>query len=156
MGQTPELRRHAGKERFSLITALTVSPLQKRYGMHFLAQYESFDTQTCKLFVEVLQERLRTPLLVLWDNLRAHHAAEKDFKATDRRPERIDFAYFPAYSPWLDPVEYFFAHLKTHQLAQFCPSSLHELCSVASKKLVQLRQQTHLIKACFEHASLVP
>lgn len=152
-GQTPELRRHAGREHTSFLTALTVTP-NRHYGMHFLGQREAFTALTCRAVVEELQRRLRRPLLVLWDNLRAHHAAERAFKATAPRPDRIDFAYFPPYSPWLDPAEFLFANIKSRRLAQFCPKSHDELDVVASRHFAQARRDPSLIRACFQHAQL--
>lgn len=104
--------------------------------------------------MEVLQQRSGTPILVLWDNLRAHHAAEKAYKATAKHPDRIEFAYFPPYTPWLDPVESVFCRIKTHDMAQFCPHSHQELDAVSSHCFAAIRSDKIFLKSCFRHAGL--
>ena len=47
----------------------------------------------------------------------------------------VQMAFLPPYSPDLNPVEYLWAWLKRHALANFCPANLDELNVTARNKL---------------------
>jgi hypothetical protein len=47
----------------------------------------------------------------------------------------IQVAYLPPYAPDLNPVEYLWAWLKRHAMANYCPDNLNELQTTARNKL---------------------
>jgi transposase len=55
----------------------------------------------------------------------------------------------PPYAPDLNPVEYLWAWLKRHALANYCPNDLGELQSTARKKLKSAQ------KRAFHHRRLL-
>jgi transposase len=63
-------------------------------------------------------------------------------------------ALLPAYSPDLNPVEYLWAWLKSHALANFCPRSLAELKTTARNKLRNGQHRQSIITACWKQAEL--
>ena len=60
----------------------------------------------------------------------------------------------PPYSPDLNPVEYLWAWLKRHALANFCPHSLTELKTTARNRLRSAQQCANIIAACWKQAEL--
>ena len=60
----------------------------------------------------------------------------------------------PSYSPDLNPVEYLWAWLKRHALANFCPRSLAELKTTARNKLRSGQHRQAIITACWKQAEL--
>ena len=63
-------------------------------------------------------------------------------------------AFLPPYSPDLNPVEYLWAWLKRHALANFCPPNLGELNVAARAKLRSAQRRPFIIAACWVQAGL--
>jgi transposase len=63
-------------------------------------------------------------------------------------------ALLPPYSPDLDPVEFLWAWLKRHALANFCPADLDELTCTARTKLKSAQNRPSIIAACRVQAQL--
>ena len=60
----------------------------------------------------------------------------------------------PPYAPELNPVEYLWAWLKRHALANFCPANMNVLHRTARNKLRSAQRRTTIIVACWKQASL--
>ena len=60
----------------------------------------------------------------------------------------------PAYAPELNPVEYLWAWLKRHALANYCPETLPELHHGARSKLKSAQRRSSIIAACWSQADL--
>ncbi len=77
-------------------------------------------------FLKALKAHLKRPLLIIWDGLKAHRSRlVRDY--LDSLADHIQIAYLPPYAPDLNPVEYLWAWLKRHALANYCPNDLAEL-----------------------------
>lgn len=77
-------------------------------------------------FLKALKAHLKKPLLVILDGLRAHKS-KMVREYLDSTNGHIQVAFLPPYAPDLNPVEYLWAWLKRHALANFCPNNLDEL-----------------------------
>ena len=66
----------------------------------------------------------------------------------------IQMAFLPPYSPDLNPVEFLWAWLKRHALANFCPASLGALNTTARAKLKSAQRRPSIIAACWVQAGL--
>jgi len=58
------------------------------------------------------------------------------------------------YAPDLNPVEYLWAWLKRHALANFCPHSLAELKTTARNELLSGQHRQSIITACGKQVEL--
>jgi transposase len=66
----------------------------------------------------------------------------------------VQMAFLPPYSPDLNPVEFLWAWLKRHALANFCPANLHELNTTGRRKLRSAQRRPSIIAACWAQAEL--
>lgn len=104
-------------------------------------------------FLKALVAQIEHRLLIIWDGLRAHRSRlVRDYLDTLDGHVAIDF--LPPYAPELNPVEYLWAWLKRHALANYCPASLTELRRTARGKLRSAQKRTTLIAAFWKQAEL--
>ncbi|MFN5079924.1 MAG: IS630 family transposase, partial [Burkholderiales bacterium] len=54
----------------------------------------------------------------------------------------------------LNPVEYLWAWLKRHALANYCPNHLGELHATARNKLKSAQKRPSIIASCWQQATL--
>ena len=98
-------------------------------------------------FLKALKAHLKQPLLVLWDGLTARCSRlVRDHLAC--LAGHIQIAFLAPYAPDLNPVEYLWAWLKRHALANFRPSDLDELHTTARNQLRGAQRQPSIIAAC--------
>jgi transposase len=150
-GLTPELVACARHDRWSVITALTVSPERKHIGLYFQGFRHNICGNDCELFVWALHQQLRRPLLVVWDGLSAHKTAANSLASPDAK---IVFERFPPYSPQLNPVEFVWAHTKHGRLANVCPMDWLELGVHVATTLHETRRHQRLLRSFFTSAGL--
>jgi transposase len=62
--------------------------------------------------------------------------------------------FLPPYAPELNPVEYLWAWLKRHALANFCPDTLDELKQAARANLKSGQRRRAIIASCWAQAEL--
>jgi transposase len=96
---------------------------------------------------------LKQLLLIIWDGLKAHRSKlVRDY--LDPTDGAVQMAFLPPYSPDLNPVEFLWAWLKRHALANFCPANLDELNVTARNKLKSAHHRPSIIAACWVQAGL--
>ncbi len=146
-GQTPIIQFHFNWNHVLVIAGLTRS--QCLFRLH----EGSIKKEEIVKFLKALKDHLKRPLLIVWDGLRAHHS--RLVRAyLDTLGDHIQLAYLPPYSPDLNPVEYLWAWLKRHALANYCPNNLTELHATARNKLKSAQQRPSIIAACWMQATL--
>jgi transposase len=62
----------------------------------------------------------------------------------------------PAYAPELNPVEYMWGHLKTHEIANLIATKAWELSHEATAALRRTRRRRSIVAACNVQAELWP
>ena len=146
-GHTPVIQFHFNWNHVSAIAGVT-----RTNGLFRLYQ-GSIKKEELVEFLKALKAHLRQPLLVIWDGARTHHShVVRDYLDTLRGP--IQIAFLPPYAPDLNPVEYLWAWLKRHALANYCPDNLGELKATARNKLKSAQQRPSIIAACWVQAKL--
>lgn len=93
-------------------------------------------------FLKALKAQLKQPLLIVLDGLRAHKS-KLVREYLDSTNGHIQIAFLPPHAPGLNPVEYLWAWLKRHALANFCPNDLGELQTTARNKLKSAPPRHH-------------
>jgi transposase len=103
--------------------------------------------------ISAINKQIGRKLLIIWDGLKAHRSRlVRDY--VDSLDGRIELAFLPPYAPNLNPVEYLWAWLKRHALANYCPNSIDALATTARGKLKSAQRRTTLIAACWKQADL--
>ena len=103
--------------------------------------------------LKALKDHLKQPLLIIWDGTRRHRSRiVRDY--LDTLDWHIQLAFLPPYAPDLNPMEYLWAWLKRHALANGCPDNLAQLKMAARNNLKSAQQRPAIIAACWQQATL--
>jgi transposase len=146
-GQTPVIQFHFNWKQLSIVAGMT------RLNCLFRFHEGSIKKEEIVEFLKALKAHLKQPLLIIWDGLKAHRSAlVRDY--LDSTHGHLQIAFLPPYAPDLNPVEYLWAWLKRHALANFCPDSLAELRFTARNKLKSAQHRPGIIAACWKQADL--
>lgn len=146
-GQTPTIQFHFNWTHVSVIAGLTPSNCLFRLHEGSIKKEELVE------FLKALKAHLKRPLLVIWDGAKTHrsHVVRNYLDSLDGH---IQIAFLPPYAPDLNPVEYLWAWLKRHALANYCPDNLSELQMTARNKLKSAQKRPSIIAACWAQADL--
>lgn len=146
-GQTPIIQFHFNWNHVSVIAGLS------RTNYLFRLVEGSVKKEQVVEFLKALKAHLKRPLLVIWDGARPHRA-KLVRQYLDSINGHIQMAFLPPYCPDLNPVEYLWAWLKRHALANFCPNNLDDLHITARNKLKSAQRRPSIIAACWTQATL--
>jgi transposase len=146
-GQTPVIQFHFNWKHLSVIAGLT------RTNYLFRFHEGSIKKEEIVAFFKALKAHLKQPLLIILDGLRAHKS-KLVREYLDSTNGHIQIAFLPPYAPDLNPVEYLWAWLKRHALANYCPDNLDELQVTARNKLKSAQHRPSIIMACWKQAEL--
>lgn len=93
--------------------------------------------------------------MVLWDGAPIHRSLlVKEYVASTGGTVVVE--RLPAYAPELNPVEYMWGHLKTHEIANLIARHAWELSLEATAALRRMRRRPTVIAACYSQAELWP
>lgn len=146
-GQTPVIQFHFNWKQLSMIAGLSLR--QCVFRLH----QGTIRSAQIVAFLKALHHHLKRRLLIVWDGLRAHRSRLVR-EHVDATRGAIELAFLPPYAPELNPVEYLWAWLKRHALANFCPDGLTELAATARSKLKSAQRRRSIIAACWQQAEL--
>jgi transposase len=146
-GQTPVIQFHFNWKQLSMIAGLSLRQCVFRLHEGTIRSAQIVE------FLKALQRHLKRRLLIVWDGLQAHRSRLVR-EHVDATRGAIKLAFLPPYAPELNPVEYLWAWLKRHALANFCPDGLTELTNTARSKLKSAQRRSSLIVACWQQAEL--
>ena len=146
-GQTPVLQYSFNWKQLSIVAGISF------WNFYFRLHAGAIRGPQFVEFLQALTKQIRGKLLVIWDGLPAHRSRlVKDY--VDSLDGHLVLERLPAYAPELNPVEYLWAWLKRHALANFCPDSLAELKTTARRKLRSGQRRQSIITACWKQAEL--
>ncbi len=152
-GQTPILRQWDRRDRLSTISALTVAPRRRRFGLYWAQYPHNIRGPHVLAFLRTLRRHLPRGFTLLWDRGRPHHATCVQ-TWLERHGRAIGVEWLPPYAPDLNPVEHVWGHTKHHALANFAPADLGHLEVAVMTSLGQTRARRHLLHAFFRAAGL--
>ena len=145
-GQTPIIQFHFNWTHISVIAGLSRTNCLFRLHEGSIKKEQHVD------FLKALRAHLKQPLLIIWDGLKAHRS-KLVREHLDSTHGAVQVA-FPPSSPDLNPVEFLWAWLKRHTLANFCPANLDQLTVTARNKLKSAQRRPSIIAACWVQAGL--
>lgn len=148
-GQTPVLHETFNWKSLSIIGGLAL------WRFYFQIHKGSIKGLQVIEFLRHLQRHLPGKIMILWDGVPMHRSLlVKNYIASTRR--RIIAERLPAYAPELNPVEYMWGHLKTHEIANLLVTQAWELSFEATASLRRMRRRPSIIAACYTQAELWP
>lgn len=144
-GRTPLVRHVYRRERLSVISALTISPRRRHWGLYFSLQARNIKGRDVASFLRLLLHHLRGQVVLIWDEALIHKSRSvQDVLAKKRR---LHVERFPKYAPELNPTEHVWTQSK-RGLANSSPQGIEELGSMVGGELGRLRESQHLLKSC--------
>lgn len=149
VGQTPLLHESFNWKSLSVIGALAL--------WRVLFQFHKGSIKSAQVveFLKHLQRHIPGKLLILWDGAPIHRSKLVKHYLADTKG-RVRVEPLPAYAPELNPVEYLWAHLKNHEIANLIAQHCWELSLEATAALRRMRRRPTIIAACYSQASLWP
>jgi len=152
-GQTPILRQWDRRDRLSAISARTVAPHRRRFGLYWALHRHNIRTAEVLRFLRALVRHLPHGFTLVWDRGQPHRAvAVRDWLAA--RAPRIVVAWLPPYAPDCNPVEAVWSHTKHGDLANFAPADLDHLAGAVLGSFTRTRETRTLLAACLQAAEL--
>jgi transposase len=154
IGEPVTLRENFSRQNHTGIGMITLSPNRKDLHFYFTifcgsARTEDFIFWLTQLHYYYSGQRV----MILWDGLSAHKAAENYFKA--HYSNWFFFEYFPPYSPELNPVEQCWQWMKNVDLANVISPNVAELHKSVLNSAEKINQKKSLLKNFLEHAKLL-
>jgi len=140
--------------KISVISAMTISPRRKHFGLYFDLLYDrgNYRGETVVPFLESLRHRLRGPMTILWDAIPIHRAKPVIHFLHQHReivPELL-----PRYAPDLNPVDKVWFYVKYDRLPNFAPPRLSDLRVQVKRELHWLQQRPKVLKSLFQMTRL--
>lgn len=146
-GVTPILQHQFNWDNLSIAAGITL------WQFYFRLYEGTMGKQQARDFLQHLAQQIPQPMLLIWDRLPGHRSRlVRDY--LDSLQGRIEVFYLPPYAPELNPAEYIWAHLKQHELPNFCPRDLWSLSDAARSALRSMQRRRSIITACWKQASL--
>lgn len=151
-GQTPILRQWDRRDRLSAISALTVAPRRRRFGLYWALYRHNIRSAEVLRFLQALRRHLPHGFTLIWDRHRPHWAT--CVTTWLRRHRRIVLEWLPAYAPDLNPVELAWSHTKYADLANYTPDDVAALEAAVVDSLTATRGQRSLLASFVQGADL--
>ena len=149
-GQTPVLRETFNWDKLSVIAGLTL------WQFYFRIYEGSINGERAAEFLHALLRHVPGKLLVIWDGA-AIHRSQCVKAVLTASAGRLWLEKLPAYAPELNPVEYLWAHLKEHQIANLLVTHGWELslhATAALRRMRRMRRRPRIIRPCWHQAEL--
>ncbi len=144
-GVTPIHRHLYRRDKISVISGISVSPLRSRLGLYYQLHVKKNINQSAVCdFLRHILRHLRGPVIVLWDNGKIHKG--DPIRDLCCRSPRLRLELFPPYAPELNPDEGVW-NLSKGSLANGRPDSVIELRAHLVTTLRKLRCSPKKLRA---------
>lgn len=150
-GRTPQFRHCYQHDRISAISAVTVSPTRRRFGLYIHFHFANITAEEVLVFLRAVLRHLRGHIMLLWDGGPIHrHSVVKAFL---RAHPRLQTERFPAYAPELNPDEFVWTQAK-RELANSAPVDVDDLGRRLGRSIRRLRSSQPLLASCLSASDL--
>jgi transposase len=150
-GRTPVLRHRYRRDRISVISALSISPLRHRVGLYYRFHRKNIDGLAVCEFLRHLLRHLRGHVIVIWDNATIHRGAP--VREMCGRFARLHLVALPAYAPELNADEGVWSLAKA-SLANGRPDHVEELDTHLEDTLQKIRRSPSKLRSCVYRTGL--
>jgi transposase len=154
-GNTPDLPCWDRRDRISAISAITVSPRQRRRNLYFelLPDNRTARADNIVDFLRQLRVHLGSRFTVVWDGGRIHSKSLLVRAFLAKHPG-IVVETLPAYAPELNPDEGVWGWTKYGRLSNLAANDTKELRSKVSGELLELKSRPHLLGSMIQETGL--
>ena len=152
-GQTPIHRHHYRRDKVSVISGISVSPVRHRLGLYYQLWLNNIGHGEVCVFLRHLLRYLRGHVIVLLDNSSTHKG--EPLRELSRRHSRLHLEYFPPYAPELNPDEGVWS-LTKRSMANGRPDDVEKLISELVESLEDVRQSQTKLRGCISQSDLPP
>jgi transposase len=153
LGRTPVVRHIDRRDRISVISAISVSPVRRRPNLYFQMHLKNIQQAEVRLFLRHLLRHLRGHVFLFWDGGNPHRG--QLVREFCRRVHRLHLVRLPAYAPEFNPDEGIWK-LAKEKLANGCPSDLSDLARSLTWTLRSIRRNHRNLRGCITHSALPP
>ena len=151
-GQTPIQHSWDRHDRLSTISAITVSPIQKRFGIYFRIHRHNVRFTEVMQFIRLVRRHLGRKFILVLDRFNPHRKAVR--LLLEKNPGWFEAEWLPAYAPELNPVEQVWNHSKYSDLANFIPDDVDDLQTSLAGSISAQGSDKKLIRSYFHYAGL--
>ena len=151
-GQTPVHYSWDRRDRLSVISAITVSPIRRRLGLYFDIHDHNINTDAFEAFVRWLRHQIRRGIVLVMDRWSVHRSGVRRLQS--RFGSKVQVEWLPAYAPDLNPVEQVWSHTKYADLANYIPDDIDALAEAVMHSIEQTGCRQALLRSFFHHAGL--
>ncbi len=152
-GQTPIQREWNRHDRLSVITAVTMAPQRRRFGLYWDIQDENIRGPHVVDFLRSVRGHLRRDMVLILDRWSVHKSAAMR-RYLERHCRSIQVEWLPAYAPELNPAEQVWNHTKHSDLPNLAPQHVQELGRRVHCSIRRQRRRPALLRSFFETARL--
>lgn len=154
-GRTPVLECWDRRDKFSAISAVTLSPVTGRPGLYFqlLPLKQTFHGEEVVAFLKELRQQLRGPFTVVWDRHQIHSKSRLVQAFLAEHPDIVT-EDFPGYMPDLNPDEWVWGWTKYGRLSNLAAWNAEELWDHIMSALIDLKFQPQLLNAFVRKAGI--
>lgn len=146
-GHTPVLQYSFNWKQLSVIAGVTYWQFYFRFFPGAIRAPQVVE------FLKVLRRHISGRMLIIWDRLQAHRSRlVREY--LEQQAGSIQLEFLPAYAPELNPAEYVWGHLKTHEIGNLCASQVEEVRDYASRRLRSMQRKPTLVRAFWKQAEL--
>ena len=136
----------------SVISAITLSPQRRRFGLYFDLHDHNINTDAFEVFVRWLRRQIRRGIILVLDRWSVHRSGVR--RLVERFGSKLLVEWLPAYAPDLNPVEQVWSHTKYADLANYIPDDVEALAYQVNDSLEQVGTRQQLLRSFFDHAEL--
>jgi transposase len=153
VGRTPVVHHLDRRDRISVISAISVSPVRRRSNLYFQLHMKNIQQAEVRSFLRHLLRHLRGHVFLFWDGGNPHKG--QLVREFCRRVHRLHLVRLPAYAPEFNPDEGIWK-LAKGALANGCPSDIFELERSLTRTLRSIRRNHRNLRGCITHSALPP
>ncbi len=151
-GKTPIHYSWDRHDRLSVISAITLSPQRRHFGLYFDIHDQNINTDAFEVFVRWLRRQIRRGIILVMDRWSVHRSGAR--RLVERLGSKLCVEWLPAYAPDLNPVEQVWSHTKYADLANYIPDDVEALAYEVMDSLEQAGGRQQLLRSFFDHAEL--
>lgn len=153
-GKTPVIQQKgSGREKVSVIGALSISPRRQQLNLHFQTRVKgSYDNVAVAEFLRQLLRSLRGKIILVWDRAPFHRGPA--IRELLSRTRRLWLEQLPPYAPDLNPVEPLWSWLKWGRFANYAAEGAVWIDLNLRKTLRGMHRSTKRLRSFFDASEL--